>query len=151
MQLPQLIKRYSEDHQKILSLVQVQGFASTNTEIGQLREKNQGLEAGMKQKNAAILLEQSTLKKVSGDANDNFVASNQKIDQLVGELSTEKARNAELSGALSAMKSRPAVAPVQKIIPSPPVDYSGMEFSIGNIVRGPDGIQNAQIKLVKAN
>jgi len=135
-------------------LAQVEGFATVNAELGQLRQKCLTLEDSVKQKNAAILLEQSTLKKISSDATNNMAASNLRGDTLVDELSAEKVKNASLAGELAAIKNRPAPksapAPVQQII-STQVDYSGMEFSIGNIVRGPDGIQNAQIKLVKSN
>ena len=136
-------------------LLEVQRFAAVNTELGQLREKARTLEENVKQQNAAILLEQSTLKTISKDAAKAVVSSDQRINALLSELSEEKAKGANLAGKLEVHKNRPtpkpAPAPIQQIMPSPPVDYSGMEFSIGNIVRGPDGIQNAQIKLVKAN
>ena len=141
-------------------LLEVQRFAAVNTELGQLREKARTLEDSIKQKNAAILLEQSTLKQISSEANNTTATANLKIDalnlkleSLRGELSAEKVKGASLAGKLEAYKNRPVPkpAPIQHIMPPAPVDYSGLEFSVGNIVRGPDGIQKAQIKLVKAN
>lgn len=110
-------------------------------ELGELRERCQTMDAACTRMTAELALERSSIDLVTGDSDES-------IRLLQTELSTERLKSASLAGELSAVKSIPA--PVQQAMPVP-VDYSGMEFSVGNIVRGPDGIQNAQIKLVRAN
>jgi hypothetical protein len=126
-------------------LLEVQRFAAVNTELGELREKCRTLESTVKQTNAAILLEQGTSKRISGKADEAMVSSNLRVDALRAELATERERGAALKGQLTALKNIPP--PKAPPVVSAPIQQA----SIGNIVRGPDGIQNAQIKLVKVN
>ena len=112
-----------------------------STELGALRERCQTLEDRTTQIAAELALERSSIDMVTG-------ASDESIGTLKAQLADEREKSANLSGALDAMKKLPA--PVQQVMPTP-IDYGGMEFSVGSIVRGPDGIQEASIKLVKAN
>jgi len=134
-------------------LEQVASFASVQTELGQLRERNGTLEESLKQQYAAVRLEQETLKRVTGESDERLAEVSQQISKLVDDVAQEKITSAALAGQIKEVKSRkpvPAPAPVVHP-PNAPIDYSGMEFSVSSIVRGPDGIQDATIKLVKSN
>jgi len=137
-------------------LEQVASFASVQTELGQLRERNGTLEESLKQQYAAVRLEQETLKRVTGESDERLVEVSQQISKLIDDVAKEKITSAALAGQIKEVKSRkpvPAPAPPAPVVlpPNAPIDYSGMEFSVSSIVRGPDGIQDATIKLVKSN
>jgi len=116
-------------------------------EVGQLREHNNTISADLKQRNAAIKLEQTTLKAVVEEAREAQELSAQTIMSLREELAGSKARATGLEKQITDMKK---ISPITQSPPIQPTQANEMpmEFEIGNIVRGPDGIQGAKLKLL---
>ena len=115
-------------------------------EVGQLREHNSTVEATLKQSRAAVKLEQSTLQAVVDEAKEERELSVKTIMALREELAGSRARAEGFEKQIRDMKK---ISPItQKITHPTPISEAPLEFEIGNIVRGPDGIQGAKLKLL---
>jgi len=124
------------------------GHGDMAVELGQLRENSATMEAALKQTKAAIKLEQSTLQAVVEEAKEAQELSTKTIMSLREDLAGARARAEGLEKQVREMKK---VSPITQPMIQPPVNDAPMEFEIGNIVRGPDGIQGAKIKLSRTN
>ena len=118
-------------------------------EVGQLREHSSTVEATLKQSRAAVKLEQSTLQAVVDEAKEERELSVKTIMSLREELAGSIARTEGLEKQIRDMKK---MSPTNITQPTPiNSSLEGLEFEVGNVIRGPDGIQGAKIKLTRAN
>lgn len=118
-------------------------------EVSRLTELNGQLEESLTQARAQISLEQGAIAGRLEEHNEASQAAAATIDALKAELQTLRETNASLTGQLNGIQtSKPAT-----IVSPPPISIapSDLEFEIGNIVRGPDGIQGLRLKQVRTN
>ena len=118
---------------------------------GRLTSDISALEQSLKQSKAQISLEQTAAARKVEETIEASQSTQQALASIQAELEKERLANAALRGEISALqKNRQAPATITQLPPKA-IDFSALEFDIGSVIRGPDGIQGCKIKVARTN
>ncbi len=128
-----------------------ESIAGYEAKLAAMQEQVDEALAKRKQVVAALELEQRATLELR-DRHETSTANLQQ--QLVAEkdrFNAFVAENASMKAKMKSKTARKATEPTPVPTPTPAPDFSDLVFEIGDIVRGPNGIAGAKVKLARTN
>lgn len=128
-----------------------ESIAGYEAKLAAMQEQVDEALAKRKQVVAALELEQRATLELR-DRHETSTANLQQ--QLVAEkdrFNALVAENASMKAKMKSKTARKATEPTPVPTPTPAPDFSDLVFEIGDIVRGPNGIAGAKVKLARTN